>query len=331
MRSLLALMLTAMLAACAAPAAAVAVSQASPLPSQTAAPTPRPPATATDTVTPAPTFTATPAPTPQSSCLEGQAVCILDGHFLFQRPIGAQDVYVLDKTYRFGTTQSGVREPHHGVEFPNKRGTPVLAAQAGRVVFAGDDKAATLAWMPHFYGNVVMIEHHLPLMQAPIYSLYAHLDEVLAHEGDSVAAGDVIGRVGATGTAIGSHLHFEVRLAPLDYASTLNPELWMAPLDGTGVLAGRIQDAQGNVVKSAFNLQQVVANQVSPMSFADSVTYEAKDRLSVQGDPLWHENFAIGDLPAGEYRISLLYNGTLYEQFVTVEPGRLTFMVFVLN
>lgn len=289
------------------------------------------------TFTPEPSVTATLLPvatetlTPVVGCIGLQALCIVDGHFFFQRPIGAADNLVVDKTYRFGTTQLGAREPHHGVEFPNKRGTPVLAAQDGTVVVGGDDKTTLLGWVPNFYGNVVLLEHHLPGVSFVVYSLYAHLDEVLVRPGDVVKMGDEIGRVGATGTAVGSHLHFEIRLSPYDYGSSRNPELWLVPVPGAGVLAGRVQDVQGNPVKSAVNLQQVQAGNLSPLSFADTMTYERKDKLAVQSDSEWNENFAVGDLPAGEYRVSLIFNGKLYEQFINIEPGRLTFLVIVVE
>jgi len=97
----------------------------SPTPSDTLAPT----ATATLTVTPGPSPTLTPFPPdvpPQD-------------HFWLGRPFGEGLVDYVDRNYLYGTTQSGKREPHHGVEFQNPAGAPIIAAAAGTVVTAGAD------------------------------------------------------------------------------------------------------------------------------------------------------------------------------------------------
>ena len=67
-----------------------------------------------------------------------------------------------------------------------------------------------------------------------MYTLYAHLSKVDVQAGDEVKAGDLIGKVGQSGVATGSYLHFEVRKGGdgTDYFSTQNPELWLAPNDG---------------------------------------------------------------------------------------------------
>ena len=59
--------------------------------------------------------------------------CITDGHFLFQRPIKSPANTSVDETYRYASTANGTRDPHHGVEFLNKFGTPVYAAGDGVV------------------------------------------------------------------------------------------------------------------------------------------------------------------------------------------------------
>src|SRR5688572_26979979 len=183
----------------------------------------------TESPTQAPTLMVIPAETSpaQVGCQEGVTACFLPGHFVFQRPVDPAATTVIDQTYRYGATQDGKRDPHHGVDFPNREGSSVLAAGSGEVVVAGNDKLALYGWVTSFYGNLVVIEHRLPGFGGPIYTLYGHLSKVSVQVGQNVEAGDKIGEVGATGIAIGSHLHLEVRITNNDYKSTRNPELWL--------------------------------------------------------------------------------------------------------
>jgi hypothetical protein len=256
--------------------------------------------------------------------------CLLEGHFLFQPPIGPAGKQSIERSYPYGGTQRGTREAHHGVEFYNPQGTPVLAAADGTVVFAGNDKLALLAWMKGFYGNVVVLEHHFPGFAQPLYTLYGHLYHLNVTVGQEVKAGDPIGEVGATGTAIGSHLHFEVRVAANDYKSNRNPELWLVPFPDTGVLAGRITDATGALRKGTVNVQRIKNGvlDADSVATAEAYTYDAQP---VNGDDIWHENFAFGGLPAGDYRLTLLVEGSMYEQLIKIEPGRLTLVRFFLK
>jgi hypothetical protein len=105
------------------------------------------------------------------------------------------------------------RMPHGGLDFAADRGTPVRAANRGRVVLIGDF---------FFPGRVVAIDHGLGL-----YSLYMHLDRVDVEAGALVERATVIGAVGATGRATGPHLHWSVQVGP----SRVDPEtLLAAPL-----------------------------------------------------------------------------------------------------
>ena len=90
------------------------------------------------------------------------------------------------------------RSPHSGADFNSAIGTPIKAPNAGRVVLAGDR---------YFTGNTVMVDHGLTL-----FSLFAHLSEMAVHEGDTVKAGEVIGKVGARGPLTRPHQHRSVRV-----------------------------------------------------------------------------------------------------------------------
>jgi murein DD-endopeptidase MepM/ murein hydrolase activator NlpD len=101
---------------------------------------------------------------------------------------------------RFGTRSvyNGVlRTTHGGADFLSASGTPIHAPNAGRVVVARN---------LYFSGNTVIIDHGLGL-----FSLLAHLSAFEVSEGDVVAAGQLVGRVGATGRVTGPHLHWAVR------------------------------------------------------------------------------------------------------------------------
>jgi murein DD-endopeptidase MepM/ murein hydrolase activator NlpD len=89
------------------------------------------------------------------------------------------------------------RAPHGGGDFLSGAGTPIKAPNAGRIL---------LARSLYFTGNTVIIDHGAGLL-----SMLAHLSETDVAEGDRVEAGQVVGKVGATGRVTGPHLHWAVR------------------------------------------------------------------------------------------------------------------------
>jgi hypothetical protein len=102
---------------------------------------------------------------------------------------------------------------HDGIDIAAPIGTPVRAIAAGQVTIAGR--------MPDG-GVVVQIEH-----SRDVLSLYGHLEpELDVQPGESVVAGEVIGRVGLTGLTTGPHLHFEIVASgvPVDPLLVLPPE-----------------------------------------------------------------------------------------------------------
>jgi murein DD-endopeptidase MepM/ murein hydrolase activator NlpD len=87
---------------------------------------------------------------------------------------------------------------HEGVDLGAEYGTPIVAAAAGTVIYAG--------WLGG-YGNLTVIDHGGGLSTA-----YGHQSQIVVGVGDQVAQGQVIGYVGSTGHSTGPHLHFEVRV-----------------------------------------------------------------------------------------------------------------------
>lgn len=87
---------------------------------------------------------------------------------------------------------------HHGIDLAVASGTPVLATADGRVAFSG--------WAGD-YGVLVVIDHG-----NGVVTRMGHLSAISVRAGDAVAAGDVIGRAGATGRATGPHVHYEIRI-----------------------------------------------------------------------------------------------------------------------
>lgn len=90
------------------------------------------------------------------------------------------------------------RNPHNGEDIGAPLGTDVAATNDGVVRLAVDHI---------FSGKGVYLDHGLGF-----YSMYFHLSEVLVKEGETVKAGQIIGKVGATGRATGPHLHWGVKL-----------------------------------------------------------------------------------------------------------------------
>ena len=113
----------------------------------------------------------------------------------FVRPVPGEAVS------RFGTRSifnGQARSPHNGGDFMSPAGTPIAAPNAGRVALAHD---------LYFSGNTVVIDHGFGM-----FSTLAHMSEIDVREGEMVKAGQVVGRVGATGRVTGPHLHWAVRI-----------------------------------------------------------------------------------------------------------------------
>ena len=93
---------------------------------------------------------------------------------------------------------------HAGIDIPASVGTPIRAADSGKVILAGSQGG---------YGNYTCIQH-----SGSMSTCYAHQSSIGVSVGQSVSQGQVIGATGNTGNSTGPHLHFEVRIngSPVD-------------------------------------------------------------------------------------------------------------------
>ena len=101
------------------------------------------------------------------------------------------------------------RRLHHGIDIAASKGTPIVASEAGRVVFSGRNGS---------YGHVVVLEH-----AGRFRTLYAHNKKNAVRAGERVEQGATIAYVGASGNATGPHVHFEIR----DGAAPRDPLLYL--------------------------------------------------------------------------------------------------------
>ncbi|MCO7225116.1 M23/M56 family metallopeptidase [Pleionea sp. CnH1-48] len=90
---------------------------------------------------------------------------------------------------------------HRGIDYKADTGTPILAAEDGRVVLSTDELKGHRG-----YGKIIIIEH-----KNNVQTLYSHLNDRSVLEGEIVFKGQTIATVGATGRTTGPHVHFEVR------------------------------------------------------------------------------------------------------------------------
>lgn len=88
---------------------------------------------------------------------------------------------------------------HGGLDIPGSYGSAIVAANSGKVIWAGNRGDS--------YGNYVIIDHG-----GGVSTLYGHSSKVLVRTGQSVSRGQRIANVGSTGRSTGPHCHFEVRI-----------------------------------------------------------------------------------------------------------------------
>ena len=132
---------------------------------------------------------------------------LFEGAFIQPRNTKVFSNFAETRTYRY-KGQDVDTQVHLGYDLASLKASPIPAANAGVVVFA-----APL----NIYGNTVVVDHGWGLQ-----TLYGHLSTLEVKEGDQVKKGQELGRSGATGLALGDHLHFEV----LIHGTSVTPVEW---------------------------------------------------------------------------------------------------------
>jgi murein DD-endopeptidase MepM/ murein hydrolase activator NlpD len=242
-------------------------------------------------------------------------------HFYFVRPIAADEKNWPDPNYRYGGVFfEGVT--HTGVDIPAKLGATVMAAGPGKVIWAGYGLYSGPESPNDPYGLAVVIRHDFGYKGETLFTLYAHLSRVDVVRGQYVATGDLLGLVGETGFTTGPHLHFEVRIGENFLYRSSNPELWIAPPQGWGVLVARIMGSGGQLLeRQSFTIRNLDTGQ----SWG-GLTYGST--VDVNEDAYYRENVVVGDLPGGKYVIEIPYLGALWNWNIYIIPGQVNYFQF---
>lgn len=243
-------------------------------------------------------------------------------HFYFARPIAADVINWPLADYRYGGNLLDPNITHTGVDIPAEAGTPVLAAGPGTVIWAG---WGLFTGSPENekdpYGMAVAIRHDFGYRGQLLYTIYAHMRAVDVAVGQWVDTGTPIGEVGDTGYTTGPHLHFELRIGQNAYFFTRNPELWIAPPQGWGVLAGRVLESN----RDPAHTKQVLIRSLETNHEWTVNTYGPE---AVNPDEYYSENMVISDLPAGRYEVKIKARDKMEKLELEIHPGRITYFVY---
>jgi murein DD-endopeptidase MepM/ murein hydrolase activator NlpD len=244
-----------------------------------------------------------------------------EDHFYLSLPLPSGSDSWLHPRYRYGNTHFGEEPTHTGVDIVSESGTTVLAAGSGYVVWAGYGLYRGVEDEDDPYGLAVAIEHDFGYQDQTLYTIYAHLEQIDVYDGQHLEAGDLVGLVGTTGHASGPHLHFEVRLGENRYFATRNPELWLVPAEGWGVLVGRFFGSWGELLYE----QPISIVNLDTGERFEAWTY-AED--TVNPDDGYHENVVISNLPAGPYEVRINHVGHTFTAQMYIFPGQSNLIEF---
>lgn len=237
-------------------------------------------------------------------------------HFYFARPIAANEINWPLANYRYGGVFFA-NVVHTGIDIPVKTGTPIYAAGPGRINWAGYGLYRGTEDEDDPYGLAIVIRHDFGYQGQTLYTVYGHMSRIDVSRGEKVETGDMLGLSGATGNVTGPHLHFEVRIGKNNFSRSRNPELWLSPPQGWGILAGRIMDDEANLLKRE---EVIITSKVT----GEKYTVKTYGGGASNPDEYYKENFVIGDLPAGKYTVFVPQVKSAYID-VQIYAGRVSF------
>ncbi len=245
-------------------------------------------------------------------------------HFYFSLPIKNADLDRLIPSQRYGVIQAAgsIQDAHLGLDMGVDIGTPVLAAAPGTVIWASYGLLCNCTDTNDPYGIAIVIRHDFGFDGERLYSVYAHLSKAEMKVAARVERGDVIGLSGNTGLSTGPHLHFEVRSDINNLYHTRNPELWLAPPEGYGMLVGRVTNSNGVLLLNrALEITSLESGQRWDLN-----TYATQFKLIP--DSYYNENVVLSNLPAGRYEIAIPYLAVWRRVVVEIKSGTVTYFNF---
>ncbi|UYN89200.1 MAG: M23 family metallopeptidase [Anaerolineales bacterium] len=248
-------------------------------------------------------------------------------HFYFSFPVANAHLGLYSPSQRYGVRQeagTNRREPHVGLDVGLDAGTPVRAAGDGTIVWASYGQTYN---SPYFlddpYGISIVIRHDFGYNGDRLWTVYAHLSSVSVEMGQRVQQGELIGLSGNTGLSTGPHLHFEVRTGTNTTNFTYNPELWLAPPEGYGVLVGRVANERN----------QLLLNWLTEVRSLDTgelwTNYTYFTGFRLRSDPYYKENLVLTNLPAGRYEVAVPLYSIWWRTEIEIKPGAVTYFHFM--
>jgi murein DD-endopeptidase MepM/ murein hydrolase activator NlpD len=165
----------------------------------------------------------------------------------------------------------GTRFGHHkGIDIAGNINTPI---------FTVDDGTVSKSYYSNTYGHVVFIKHRNNLE-----TVYAHLNNRMVEEGQSVKKGEIIGRMGNTGKSYGVHLHFEVHEDEWTYEkqNALNPTIVFGNIEVGRMVQAQVEDNTLYVVKDVSSEDLFSQESLETASTENTYMHKVKS-----GESLW--------------------------------------------